>query len=180
MPSVWDLPTEVRPKFEEIREVVKSRIGFFSGFHESELVKLFKAHGHEKTLFVVERCMANDWLKPDRYAMLMDVVEKFGMEKTLEAIKALNKLENHSIAMVENICMNPSLAKRKAPGAQNEPPPRQFIAYPTKEGLYDARAAQKWLNEKKGIGFEHAFEYFDKAGIDDFGKTLVTLKPEYK
>jgi hypothetical protein len=185
MPSVWDLSNEDRPKFEEIRDAVKSRIGFFSGFHESELVKLFRAHGFAKTFFVVERCMANDWLKPDRYAVLMDVVEEFGIERTLEAIKALNKLENHSIAMVENICRNPSLAKRKAPGAQNEPPRKSDMAtermkYPTKDRIYLQANVRDWMlaHDKSLHDYQ---DYFTEAGREAiFGWPTYQLKKEYQ
>ncbi len=184
MASQWDFSNEDRAKLQEIFGIVVDRRNFCSQFDQNAIMAMYKKHGAVKTHFVIHHSMGNDWLKAPRWDELMDLVEKHGMDKVLSAIKSLNKLENHSIDMVENICLHPELAKRKNPNAQPEPMRRKADPierpYPTKDHIYDSRAAGEWLRAK-GLNFECWPEYFDRAGKHPlYSFDLVTLKPEYR
>ncbi|HEY3874065.1 MAG TPA: hypothetical protein VGM92_01190 [Candidatus Kapabacteria bacterium] len=191
-PAFTDLNNAQQREFLPIEQLVKDRKNYCSFYERGKLVALYFSHGAEKLEFVVDKCMANDWLKPDRWTELMEAVEKYGREKVEFAIKAMNRLENHSIDMVINICDNPSLAKRKfqspteqvatAPMSERQKQQRErALIYPTKEGIYTELTASKWLREVKKLGVEHAFDYFTPAPPDEkFGWRLFQLKPEYR
>ena len=188
MPSQWDFSNEDRAKLQEIFGIVVDRRNFCSQFDQNAIMAMYKKHGCVKTTFVIERSMANDWLKSDRWTALMDLVEQHGIDKTLAAIKDMNKLENHSIATVEGL-LNGSIPRtRKNPnapsGAAQEPMRRKADPverpYPTKDHIYDSRAAGEWLRAK-GVPFEAWPEYFDRAGKHPlYNIDLVSLKPEYR
>lgn len=181
--SIWDFSNADQAKLEEIFSIVKDRRNFCSQFDQKVIMQLYAKHGASATLFVIARSMANDWLKTDRWTVLMDLVERYGEDKVLEAIMDMNKLENHSIATVEGL-LNGSIPRtRKNPHAQAEAPRRKADpiddGYPTKDHIYNARAANEWLKAKQ-IAFDNWPDYFDRAGKDRYGKDLVTLKPEYR
>jgi hypothetical protein len=183
MPSQWDFSDDDRVKLDEIFSTVVDRRNFCSQFDKNQIMLLFKKYGYVKTQFVIYRSMANDWLKSDRWEALMGLVEKHGIDKTLEAIKDMNKLENHSIATVEGL-LNGSIPRtRKNPHAPIEVPRRKSDpiddGYPTKDHVYNSRAAGEFL-KAKSLSFECWPEYFERAGKDRNGKDLVTLKPEYR
>ncbi|HEY3874794.1 MAG TPA: hypothetical protein VGM92_04925 [Candidatus Kapabacteria bacterium] len=183
MPSQWDFSNLDLLDLEIIFGFVQDRRNYCSQFDKNAIMALYKKHGHVKTIFVIERSMANDWLKADRWTALAELVEKYGIEKTREAIMDMNKLENHSIATVEGL-LNRSIPRtRKNPHAPVEQPRRKSDpiddGYPTQDHIYNARAASEWLKGKKA-NWECWPEYFDRAGKDRYGKDLVTLKPEYQ
>jgi hypothetical protein len=186
MPALSDLTNEQAKQYLEIEEIVRARRGHCSGFDRVKLLELYKLHGGVKLLFVIDQSMMNDWLLPGRWIEFMDVVNKYGIDRVLFATKALNRLENHSIAMVENICKDPKLAERKRPGMKDEAPrpisptQQRALIYPTKEGVHTETTAAKWLREQEK-GVEAWPEFFDKAGSDEVtGWRLYQLKPEYR
>jgi hypothetical protein len=183
MASQRDFSNEDIRKLEHIFDLVQDRRNFCSQFDKNSIMALFTKSGEDKTIFVIERSMANDWLKPDRWAALMELVEQYGIVKTTLAIADMNKLENHSIATVEGLLNGTIPRTRKNPHAPPEPMRQKSDpiddGYPTKDHIYNARAANEWLKAKE-IQFEHWPDYFDRAGKDHYGKDLVTLKLEYR
>ena len=184
MASIWDFTNVERLKLEEIFATVKDRRNVCSQFDKNAIINLMKKYGFEKTHFVIERSMANDWLKSDRWDVLMDMIEQYGVDKVRDAIKDMNKLENHSLATVEGL-LNGSIPRtRKNPHAPVEVPRRKMDpigdGYPTQDHTYNARAANEFM-KAKGVAFEHWPEYFDRAGKHPvYHFDLVTLKPEYR
>lgn len=183
MASIYDFSNADRVKLEEIFSLVHARRNFCSQFDKNAIINLAHRHGFVVTHFIIERSMANDWLKADRWEALAEIVQHYGLDKTRDAIMDMNKLENHSLATVEGL-LNGSIPRaRKNPHAQAEPMRRKADpiddGYPTKDHTYNARAANEWL-KAKSIQFDHWPDYFDRAGKDRYGKDLVTLKPEYR
>lgn len=187
MASMWDLPNDERKRFQEILDTVKARKNYVSQFDVNELLTLYKKYGHDVLLFAITKCMANDWLKTERWSALADLVAEFGIEKVAWAVKRMNGRENHSIDTVEGLLRGTIKPYRDAKGQMEDRAPkplsdtaRQRLIYPTKEGVHLQQTATKWLHDnQKSLTYWQ--DFFDPAGTDPlFGWPLYQLKSEYR
>ena len=180
MPSRYDLGQQEQGILDELIELVKSRKGYCSQFDQVQLIELYKKFGPEVLLPTLKHSMANDWLRSSEWHLLAALFARYGTERTEWAIARMAGRKNYSIDTVSGILRNEIAAHRKPQGtepvARKRPVERPW---PPEGHLYLKHEVQRWLSEHDHPAAE-VWEYFDRAGVDPNGFTILKLKGEYQ